>query len=114
MPEWMITVGGWAVQIATFGGAIIVIYLWFAKPLKEVKADVADIKQDTGDLLCDRLTQAHDYHVRKGYCPDADKARLCAMHARYRNLGRNHLADSYEEDLLALRDRPSGRTEATS
>lgn len=114
MPEWITIVGSWMVQIVGFGGAILAIYAWFAKPIQAVKTDVAEIKQDTGDIkgdvgdiLCDRLTQAHDCHIGWGYCSQAEKVRLVAMHRRYRALGRNHLIDTYEEDLLDLPDEPT-------
>ena len=113
MNDWIVTIGGWAVQIVTIGGAIIAIYAWFAKPLKqlrtavaEIKSDVSDVKDDTGDLLCDMLTQAQDCYVRKGYCSGSDKKRLCDMHKRYRELGRNHLADNWEKNLLELPEKP--------
>ena len=106
MPDWIITIGGLAVQIAGFGAALIAIYKWFALPIKTVRTDLEIVKGDTCDLLYDRLTQAHDYNMRKGYCSKGDKMRLCAMHTRYRAMGRNHLVDTYEQDLLELPDEP--------
>jgi len=114
MPDWIVTAGGWVIQIATVGAAIIVIWKWFAKPLgnvneqlKAVNSRLDVIQEDTGDILCDRLTQAHDYHTRKGFCTQGDKARLVAMHKRYTDLGRNHLASTYEQDLLKLPEEPA-------
>ncbi len=107
MPDWVVTVGGWAVQIVTFGGAIMAIYGWFARPMREIRKEIAIINDDTGDLLCDRLTQAHDYYMREGYCPEGEKRRLCDLHRRYRSRGKNHLADSFEQDLLGLPDEPA-------
>ena len=107
MPEWAIVAGNWVVDLAKIGAAVLVVYQWFAKPIKEMRIDLAHVKGDTCDLLCDRLTQAHDYHVRKGYCPRADKSRLCSMYERYKAMERNHLVKTYVEDLLALPDEPT-------
>jgi len=69
---------------------------------EQALAMLASISEDVGDLQCDRLTQAHDYYVSRGYCPGDTKAALCKMHRSYRSKGRNHLAESYEEDILDL------------
>ena len=95
MPELVKQLGDWAVWVAGVIGALTALWRWVAKPIR-------DIRDDTGDLMCDRLSQAHDYWIRKGYCPPADLARLVAMHQRYKAMGRNHLMESYEQDLLEL------------
>jgi len=100
MPAWVKEIGDWIIWVGGIAAVLGVLYRWIIKPLRV-------IQDDTADLLCDRLTQAHDYHVRKGYCTQGDKSRLCAMHQRYRSLGRNHLVDSYEQDLLDLPDEPA-------
>lgn len=105
MSDLAVTIGGWAVQVVTYVGAILAIYGWFYKPLKDVRADVSDIKRDTGDLLCDRLTQAHEYHMHRGYCPQGEKIRLCAMYTRYHALKRNTLIDTYVDDLVGLPEK---------
>ena len=118
MPDWMEIVGGWIIQISTVGAAVIVVWRWFAKPLGRVNDQLVAVNQrldviqdDNADLICDRLTQAHDYHMRKGYCSQGDKSRLISMHSRYRCLGRNHLAESYERDILGLPEYPEKRSE---
>lgn len=100
MPAWVKEIGDWIIWVGGIAAVLGVLYRWIIKPLRIIQADTADI-------LCDRLTQAHDYHMRKGFCPKVDKSRLCAMHQRYRSLGRNHLVDSYEQDLLDLPDEPA-------
>lgn len=100
MPAWLKEIGDWIIWIGGVAAVLGVLYKWIIKPLRI-------IQDDTADILCDRLTQAHDYHVRKGFCAHGDKSRLCAMHQRYRSLGRNHLVDSYEQDLLDLPDEPA-------
>jgi len=76
------------------------------KAQKEFQQQVLDgiksISEDVGDLQCDRLTQAHDYYVALGYCPSDTKQALCKMKDSYSSKGRNHLAASYEEDILDL------------
>ena len=100
MPAWVKEIGDWIIWIGGVLAVLAVLYRNIIKPLRVIQAD-------TADLLCDRLTQAHDYHMRKGYCSQGDKSRLCAMHQRYRCLGRNHLVDSFEQDLLDLPEDPA-------
>ena len=66
------------------------------------------IGDDVGDLQCDRLNQAHDYHMRKGYCPTEKKTLLCDMYRSYHAKGRNHLSSHYERDIMGLPDKPKG------
>lgn len=71
------------------------------------------IIEDVGDLQCDRLTQAHDFYVAKGYCPSTTKQVLVDMHQSYRAKGRNHLCNHYEEDILALPGQDPFRVEVS-
>lgn len=100
MPAWVKEFGDWIIWIGGVAAVLGVLYKCIIKPLQVIQAD-------TADLLCDRLTRAHDYHMRKGFCSQSDKSRLCSMHQRYRCLGRNHLVDTYEQDLLDLPDEPA-------
>ena len=103
MPDWIKQIGDWIIWVGGISAVLIALFKWF----KKIDNRLNVIQQDTGDLLCDRLTRAHDYHTRKGYCPQGDKQRLCCMHQRYRSLGRNHLVDTYEQDLLNLPEEPT-------
>lgn len=66
------------------------------------------IGDDVGDLQCDRLNQAHDYYVAKGFCATEKKALLCDMYKSYHGKGRNHLSEHYEKDIMSLPDKPKG------
>ena len=70
--------------------------------LEELRAGVASVSEDVGDLQCDRLTAAHDHFMELGYCPDSTKQALCEMYRSYSGKGRNHLAAHYEENILNL------------
>lgn len=94
----------------------------FWKPIKVKLAKRGEFQQtvlskldsiagDVADLQCDRLNQAHDYYMERGYCPTERKAVLCNMYKSYHGKGRNHLSEHYQEDLLDLPDRPSERKE---
>lgn len=109
----------WVVGI---GGGLAVIWGWIAKPLRDVKKEVASFEKEmksqmmdlrenmqnlqgtTDFMLGDRLAQAHTYWTKKRYCPPADKERLVEMHKVYSQRGLNHLYESYEEDILDLPD----------
>lgn len=69
---------------------------------RQVLEGLKSISEDVGDLQCDRLTQAHDYYMRMGYCPSTTKQVLVEIHRSYRAKGRNHLCDHYEQDILEL------------
>ena len=76
---------------------------------------IKDITQGTSnavaDLQCDRLNQAHDYWMAKGYCPTDTKAMLCKIYHNYHAEGHNHLSEQYEEDLINLPSKPPHRIE---
>lgn len=76
--------------------------------LDSISGELSSIAEDVGDLQCDRLNQAHDYYMEKGYCPTERKQVLCNMYKSYHGKGRNHLSNHYEEDIMELPDRPKG------
>ncbi|MDD3336957.1 MAG: hypothetical protein PHI98_15860 [Eubacteriales bacterium] len=113
MQDMVKMLGDGAVWLAAVGAALSAIWAWVGKPLRKLTGRIEDIREDTGALMGDRLSQAHDYWMRKGYCPAADKARLVDMHQRYSDMGRNHLARNYEQDLLELpEEAPKRASEA--
>lgn len=121
--------------ITAMGGAIGVIAQWIVKPLKKwwseqmsvlekqdqkLEAEFENINlklesieetlsitnDDVADVLGDRLMQAHRHFMNVGWMPPAEKKRFVDLHKRYSKRGHNHLADSYETDLLALPEEP--------
>lgn len=77
---------------------------------KQFQADVLAkldlLAGDIGDLQYERLAQAYDFYMDRGWCPASKKEQLCQMHRSYKAKGRNHLTDMYEADILALSERP--------
>lgn len=128
-------IGDWVVWAVGVGGALVVIFKLILKPvtqpLDELKTQISKLQthltevdaklealqkgtteklsvleQDTGDLLCDRLSQSHEQWMRRGYCPHSEKERLVKMYRRYHDMGRNHLSASYEQDIIGLPENP--------
>ena len=128
-------IGDWIVWAVGVGTAVVVIFKLIVypitKPLDDLKAqmeenkkdlkamngDIKSLKEttekklsilesDTGDVLCDRLSQSHEMWVRRKYCPHSEKERLMKMYRRYHDMGRNHLSDSYEQDIIGLPEDP--------
>ncbi|MEG0766525.1 MAG: hypothetical protein RR482_02310 [Clostridia bacterium] len=102
MSEILTTIGNWIVWIVSLATALITLWKWIAKPIRDVQAN-------TDMLMGDRLAQAHDYWMRKKYCPPLDRKRLIDMHKAYAERGLNHLAENYEEDILELPEEPPDR-----
>lgn len=104
MPEWLEKYGEVIKWISGVGGALAVIWAWFARPLKDVRKSLQNVQGMTDFLTGDRLAQAYAYWMRKGYCPQADKERLSAMYDAYHARGLNTLTTKYVHDLLGLPD----------
>lgn len=88
--------------------AVLALWRWMAKPLRDAVKRLRLLDEDMADLLWDRLQQAHDEAMGRGWCSAADKQRLTALHHRYTARGRNHLAATYETDLLRLPEHGDG------
>lgn len=124
-------IGDWVVWAVGVGTALVVIFKLIVspitKPLDDLKTQMEEHKKDlkiihsdinllkettekklsvleddTGDLLCDRLSQSHEEWMRRKYCPHSEKERLMKMYRRYHDMGRNHLSGSYEQDIIGL------------
>lgn len=78
---------------------------------KAVLEKLDGIVDDVADLQYERLSQAHDFYVSQGWCPTSKKVQLCNMYKSYTGKGRNHLSKRYEEDILALPDKPKNQKE---
>ncbi len=99
-------------MFAAFIAAIVAVHKTMVKPIKEIgkKTTVAleainVLSDDVADMMGDRLHQAHTYYTNKGSCSKFDKERLLSMHKRYTEMNRNHLVESYAEDLLKLPEK---------
>lgn len=132
-------IGDWVVWAVGVGTALVVIFRLIVRPitqplndlktqmeehkkdLKAINSDVKSLKEttekklsilenDTGDLLCDRLSQSHEMWVKRKYCPHSEKERLTKMYRRYHAMGRNHLSSSYEQDIIGLPEDPPAPT----
>lgn len=77
--------------------------------LKNINKALDGVQDDIGDLQYERLSQAHDFYTTQGWCSTSKKQQLCNMHKSYRDKGRNHLSEHYEEDILNLADNPPAR-----
>lgn len=99
--------------IVEIGGALGVLYGWIVKPIKAIKEQneqqSVDIKQLTDDvayLQGDRLNQAHEHYINKGWCTGSKKRELERWYKAYKKAGHNHLADSYIDDIMNLPEDP--------
>ena len=79
---------------------------------RTVLAKLDAINDDVADLQYERLSQAHDFYVRRGWCPTSKKNQLCQMYKSYTAKGRNHLSKYYEQEILALAEEPQERSES--
>lgn len=73
---------------------------------QEVRDKLDGIIDDVADLQYERLSQAHDFYVTRGWCPTSKKQQLCNMYQSYTGKGRNHLSAHYEREILELKDHP--------
>jgi hypothetical protein len=118
--EWLINAGAIAGALATIIGLIITINKIVKAAAKrsqkaeerhkEVLAEIAKLAQrvdaDIADLQYERLSQAHDFYLDRGWCPGSKKQQLCNMYRSYTQKGRNHLSAHYESEILGLPDKP--------
>lgn len=86
--------------------ALTVLWRQTVRPMRDALRRLRLLDEDVGDLLWERLQHAHDEAMQRGWCSAAEKNRLTALHRRYTARGRNHLAASYEQQLLALPEHP--------
>lgn len=65
-----------ATVVGAFGALAAVIYKLVGKPLKEILKRIERIDEDTADLIWDRLEQAHDYYLIRGWASAQEKSRV--------------------------------------
>ena len=110
--------------IVGIGTALGMIYGWIVKPIrkmqnaqneinKQVTAELsaingklAVVQEDVADTLGDRLAQAYRHFMRQGWCSHEEKEFIIRLHQSYTSKGHNHLANTYEADLLRLPESP--------
>lgn len=109
LTEMIKTVATFLGYVMTISAALGAMYGWIAKPIKGIRAENAaqsamlrGLDEDTADLLCSQLIREHDYYLQKGWCSASDKQRLDNVYTRYKKRGRNHIADTYINDIAAL------------
>lgn len=78
-----------------------------AEILERIDALGKRVDSEIGDLQYERLSQAHDYYMDRGWCPSSKKQQLCNMYKNYTAKGRNHLSAHYEAEILSLPDHPT-------
>lgn len=66
------------------------------------------LKNGMQALLRDRIIQAYNYHIEKGYCAIHDKDNICNLYSQYHKLGANGVADHMVDKINQL---PTRRTE---
>lgn len=86
--------------------ALLVTVVRFIRWIKTIVDKLDAISDDIADLQYERLSQAHDFYVDRGWCPASKKAQLCNMYKSYTAKGRNHLSAHYEREILELEDSP--------
>ena len=95
--------------VAAAISAIIALIITVTKFIRWIKAIVDKLDaiiDDIADLQYERLSQAHDFYVDRGWCPASKKVQLCNMYKSYTAKGRNHLSAHYEKEILELADSP--------
>lgn len=126
--DWVNNAGALAGSVSAIIALIVALLV---KPLKRMRAarrqdhdEAAEfrrtvlakldaINDDVADLQYERLSQAHDFYVGRGWCPTSKKNQLCQMYKSYTAKGRNHLSKYYEQEILALAEEPQERSEST-
>lgn len=126
--DWINNAGALAGSVSAIIALIVALLV---KPLKRMRAarrqdhdEAAEfrrtvlakldaINDDVADLQYERLSQAHDFYVGRGWCPTSKKNQLCQMYKSYTAKGRNHLSKYYEQEILALAEEPQERSEST-
>lgn len=84
------------------------IWRFCGKPIKQLAQKIDRIDGDTADLLWDRLVQMHDHYINRGWATTVEKERVAHVFRSYKQRGRNHLAENYFDDVLALPLAPKG------
>lgn len=71
-----------------FGGLIALLGIGYRILYKRVKEQEA-VKLGVQALLRDRIVNAYNHYIEKGYCPIYGRENVEAMYIQYHNLGGN-------------------------
>lgn len=93
--------------LATISGAVA----WLGRKVHRWKQDQDLVKQGVLAILHDRLYQACQYYLRKGYCSIDDRDNLEYMFRPYRALGGNGTGEELYNRCLALPYEPEREEE---
>lgn len=93
--------------LATISGAVA----WLGRKVHRWKQEQDLVKQGVLAILHDRLYQACQYYLRKGYCSIDDRDNLEYMFRPYRALGGNGTGEELYNRCLALPYEPESEGE---
>lgn len=104
MKDLMGTIEKYWVQevLAAISGAVA----WLGRKVHRWKQEQDLVKQGVLAILHDRLYQACQYYLRKGYCSIDDRDNLEYMFRPYRALGGNGTGEELYNRCLALPYEP--------
>ena len=93
--------------LATISGAVA----WLGRKVHRWKQEQDLVKQGVLAILHDRLYQAYQYYLHKGYCSIDDRDNLDYMFRPYRALGGNGTGEELYNRCLALPYEPESEEE---
>lgn len=93
--------------LTTISGAVA----WLGRKVHRWKQEQDLVKQGVLAILHDRLYQACQYYLRKGYCSIDDRDNLEYMFRPYRALGGNGTGEELYNRCLALPYEPEREEE---
>lgn len=104
MTEWILKY--WLQVI--FGG-ILTLIAWTVKKLSKKMNEQEAIKMGVQALLRDRIIQAYNVYMERGYCPIYGRENLTELAKQYENLGGNGVVPQLMEKIQCLpTDSPDG------
>lgn len=77
-------------------------YRQISKRLKTEHVKQEAIGEGVQALLRDRIIQAHNYYMDKGYCPIYARENIKRMYAPYHALGGNDVATDLVDEVIEL------------
>lgn len=90
-----------------FGSAVAGLSYAYRKLSKKLK-EQDSVKNGVKALLRDRIVQAYNHCLEKGYCPIYAQENAEALYKEYHELGGNGTVTTLMEDLRQLPKQPKG------